>query len=468
MAAHQRAGSPRMRIADTLGLGIFCGLIALIFLTPIPYGSVEPWAQAVFQCAVFGLALLWCIHATLTGSYFAGDVRPFAPIAATVLFAVLQSLPWSRATVAGVQVENALSADPYESWIFAIRLLSLMLAALLAVRFTTNTLRLTILANAVVLTACLSAVFGIIRLSTQHHDGFVLTSLRTGEGFAQFINKNHFAFLAEPAIGLLAGMILLKKGIGQRLLLYLSALIVLWAAIVLSRSRGGLLAVSIQMVVGGLFFISSKWPAANRSPLSRRTRTIGVVGATILAIVFTVAGSTLWLGGDQLSTGVETATSEMSVKHDDYHEGARRRDFWRATLLMARAHPIFGAGLGAYWAEIPLYHDASGILSPQQAHNEYLEIVASGGLIGVGLLTWFIVALGRRIQRGLATYSGEQRAIAMGAIIGVLGVAVHSLVDFGLHMTGNAVVFVMLLAILSLDALDQRVPAQAHRSATFS
>jgi O-antigen ligase len=228
------------------------------------------------------------------------------------------------------------------------------------------------------------------------------------------------------------------------------------------------LAVAIQMIIATLFFIYSKRSAFLGAGLSRRSRVIGIAALAIVAIVVTVAGTTLWLGGDQLATGVETAAIEMSAKTGDHHEGARRRDIWRATLRMARAHPIAGAGLGSYWAEIPVYHDASGGLTPQQAHSEYLELLASGGLIGVGLFAWFMVAVVQRIQRALRTYAGVQRAFAVGAIIGILGVAVHSLVDFGLHMMGNALVFVMLLAILSLTTLDQRVMAQAHRKGSFN
>ena len=456
-----------MKIAEALATVIFCGLIGLLLLTPIPYGSVEPWAQAAFECSVFALAFLWCIHGALSGSWFSGDVRLFLPLAATVAFAALQSLAWSRTNIAGVSVNQALSADPYESWIFALRLLALTVAGLLAVRFTTGSRRLTILVNTIIVVALLSAIFGIVRLTTQHGDGFGLESLRTAAGFAQFINKNHFGFLVEPAIGLLVAMILLQRGAAPRKLFYLSALILLWAALVLSRSRGGLVAVSIQIIVGALFFVYARLLKKREATLSRRTRAIGIAAAAIIVIVITVAGTTLWLGGDQLSTGVETAASEITAKGDDHNEGARRRDIWRATLQMARAHPIAGAGLGAYWAEIPLYHDASGVLTPQQAHSEYLELLASGGLIGMGLLTWFIVALFKRTRSALEQLSGTQRVLAIGAGIGIAGVAVHSLVDFGLHMPANALVFVMLLAMLSLNRLDQPAVAQADRTGAF-
>ena len=40
------------------------------------------------------------------------------------------------------------------------------------------------------------------------------------------------------------------------------------------------------------------------------------------------------------------------------------------------------------------------------------------------------------------------RAAKFGALAGIVAVAVHSLVDFGLHLTINAAVFTVLLAIV--------------------
>ncbi|PYS84238.1 MAG: hypothetical protein DMF70_05660 [Acidobacteria bacterium] len=122
---------------------------------------------------------------------------------------------------------------------------------------------------------------------------------------------------------------------------------------------------------------------------------------------------------------------------------------------MFKAHPITGAGFGGYGAEVPLFHQASGRLTPQQAHNDYLEVLASGGIAGVALLIWFAVVTVRQARDALSATDGFQRAVASGAIIALVGVAVHSMVDFGLHITANSLVFVALLAILSLKAIPQ-------------
>jgi O-antigen ligase len=155
---------------------------------------------------------------------------------------------------------------------------------------------------------------------------------------------------------------------------------------------------------------------------------------------------------------VETTTLEMSgVDPTEDHQGVRRRDIWRATWSMFKAHPIAGAGLGAFWAEVPAFHNASGASTPQQAHNDYLELLASGGILGAALMIWFAIALIREARQSVRLSEGFQRAVSLGAIIGLVGVGVHSIVDFGLHITINALVFVVLLAILSLKPFRPQV-----------
>ena len=127
---------------------------------------------------------------------------------------------------------------------------------------------------------------------------------------------------------------------------------------------------------------------------------------------------------------------------------------------MFRAHPILGAGLGGYWAEVPTYHQASGVTTPQQAHNDYLELLASAGVVGAALLAWFALALVKQARQNVRASEGLQRAASLGAIVGLTGVSVPSIVDFGLHITVNGLVFVALLAIISLD----RIPHESgHR-----
>jgi O-antigen ligase len=403
------------------------------------------------------------VHGFIAGSWRIGNTRLVAPMAALVLLAIAQSITWWKTDVAGEQVGFAISADPFETWAFAFRMAALVLTALLVIRFTSNTRRLEILVHAIIAIAVASALFGIARQAMQHGQGFVLSRLQPEQGFGQFINKNHFAFLMEIALGLVVGVALMRRDRRDRLLLYLSVLLLLGAASVMSKSRGGLLTITVQVVFSALLFVHSRTFGGEKIAIQkgwmRWTRSIAAMIVMIGALLMIIAVGVVWLGGDQLTTGVETATSEMAgVDRSELREGARRRDIWRATWRMFKAHPIAGAGLGGYWAEIPAYHSASGVLTPQQAHNDYLELLASGGILGALFLVWFFIALIRQARTAVAAAKGFQRAVLLGAIIGVVGVSVHSIVDFGLHITINGVVFVVLLAVLSLETMRRETP----------
>jgi len=444
----------------------FYGLIIITILTAIPYGTVEPWSIAAFEIGTFFLGLLWIVHGFLSGSWRIPNLNLFYPLIALALYAFLQSLSWRQAEVAGTKIQSAISADPFESWLFGWRLSALTLAGILAARFTATTSRLRLLVHLLVLVAVLSAIFGIIRQATQHEPGFLLPYLNSGGGFGQFINRNHFAFTVEAAMGLLLGVSLLGRGRREELLVYLSAILLLWVALVMSRSRGGLLAVTVQAICAISLLIESRVRSRARGPISWKKSAAAVALIVLVTLGTTIAG-VAWLGGDQLTTGVETANIEMG-QVNLRHEGTRRSDIWRASWRMARAHPLFGAGLGGFWAELPAYHDASGSQTPQQAHNDYLELFASGGLIGAAILIWFVVILYGRARSIFREQTGFQRGAAMGAILGLVGIGVQSLVEFGLHVTLNALLLMILLSILSLDRIDQLPQAQAHRSGAFN
>jgi O-antigen ligase len=159
---------------------------------------------------------------------------------------------------------------------------------------------------------------------------------------------------------------------------------------------------------------------------------------------------TLWVGGDRLASNFENATSELNSAETNMRAGVSRNEIWRATLKMFAAHPIAGVGLGGYWIAITAYHDASGLMTPQEAHNDYLELLSSGGLIGFVIGVWFAVMVIRAAHANLLLDTGYTRALRLGAILGIIGVAAHSLVDFGLHILINAIVVLSLIMVATV------------------
>lgn len=215
----------------------------------------------------------------------------------------------------------------------------------------------------------------------------------------------------------------------------------------------------VQLICAIILFPLARAGYAERRPedagrVFRFIRSFAGRAAMLGVVVAVVVSGVIWIGGDPLAATLQAASVEVGPAEKSVrYEGVRRRDIWYATSLMFKAHPLAGAGFGGYWAEIPQYHDASGVFTPQQAHNDYLEILASGGVIGAALLAWFVTSLFKQARKALLSSDPFYNAVCFGAIIGIVGVAVHSIFDFGLHNTLNAFVFVSLLAILSLGSI---------------
>ena len=55
----------------------------------------------------------------------------------------------------------------------------------------------------------------------------------------------------------------------------------------------------------------------------------------------------------------------------------------------------------------------------------------------------------------LRSPSRFRRAASFGAVLGIVGVGVHSLFDFGLHMMVNALIFMTLVVIATTELKDE-------------
>jgi hypothetical protein len=204
--AQYRVGS----FADISAKAIFVSLLALIVFTAVPYGTVEPWWKAFFICAIAALSLLALIEGTVSGSlHNIGGRTLLIPLGAVTVFAFLQTVPFGSGATPGIPHTswNAISADPYGTRFFALQLLALTLAAALLFRYASTEQRLSIVINVVIGVTVASAIFGMMRQTTQHSTGFLLPLIQPGQGYGQFVNQNHFAFLMEMAFGLILGMI---------------------------------------------------------------------------------------------------------------------------------------------------------------------------------------------------------------------------------------------------------------------
>jgi len=264
--------------------------------------------------------------------------------------------------------------------------------------------------------------------------------------FGPFVNPNHFAgwMLMALPLALAVWLDTLLKTLdsmprsGARGLAdskYLGALLTVGAtcflmalALLMTRARSGLAAFAIGALVAGGLVLRRQGTAAAR---------FAVVGATLVLLFGTLS----WAGLDTVTSKFTDAQSQRSL--------SSRLSAWNDTLEIIRAFPIAGSGLDTFGRAMMVYQSDDRDLHFQEAHNDYLQLAAEGGLL-VGLpivftLGVFVREIRRRFRE--APKGGTTYSLRVGAVVGLISIALQSLVEFSLQMPGNAALFVVLAAI---------------------
>jgi O-antigen ligase len=201
-------------------------------------------------------------------------------------------------------------------------------------------------------------------------------------------------------------------------------------ALLLSESRGGLIAFIAEVI----FLILLSAGMKRRSGLALK------LGLAALLLVAVVGGAILVGGETSLTRVADTAAS------GDLTTG--RSNIWRVTVDVIKANLPLGAGLGAFGVAYTPFDAMSGLERVEQSHNDYLQVLADGGIVGLAIGAFFIFCLWRVGRSAMSIDNSYRRGIAFGALTGIFAILVHSIFDFVLHTTAVSVLFLMLVALL--------------------
>ena len=213
---------------------------------------------------------------------------------------------------------------------------------------------------------------------------------------------------------------------GRRRAVYMVIAAVMYTSVVASASRMGFTLVTVEMFAVPVLLMRSGQTGLKR---------VGWAGLTILGMV-------LVLG---IAMGPEMLAARLAVA-DPY---AIRREFAYSSFNMIAAHPFVGIGLGNWPAVYPAYALFDDGLFANQAHNDWLQWTAEGGLPYLALMLW------------VAGYS-MKNAMRSGWGVGVCIVFLHCLVDYPIQRMAVALVFFIVMAAANCTPASE-VPT-GHRT----
>lgn len=428
------------------GSGVFVVLCVMAVFAVLVYGAVDPLATGILSVGTLIVVVLWTADAWRSGEFRYSTEKLQWPIVGLIFVGLIQLLPLGDATaykeVLGIPSSSSLSLDPYATRMFIIRLFLLLIFLAAGLTFIDRTGRVKKLLIVLIIFGTLMGFFGILQKLADPGAIYGLRETPQAIPFGPYVNQHHFAslmvMLSAPVIGLLAAGSLKREYLP---LLWIAAAMMA-IAIVFSGSRGGIL--SYAVMTGIILFVAGRHKAVSevsRDGNAGKLRSLAAKFGGIAIIVLALGGVVFLLGaGESLLRGIGFSAS------DDVSSG--RFHFWSVAVQIFLSHPVIGAGLDAFGVAFTQFDTRNGLFRVEQAHNEYLQMLADGGILGFAFVAAFIFLL---IKRGLANVAAAKNRIdlgvRLGAFAGCVAVLIHSFFDFPLRTHANAYIFLLLVVV---------------------
>lgn len=434
-------------------------------LTTLAYGTVHYWALAAFALSAVGIICLWSIDGLVLRSTRLSLNRLQIPLLGMIALGLIQLLPLRTPDNAGLPLSPArtLSLDPYATRLVIVQVASLFIYLAAGFIFIDSPRRLRAIVRTIIIFGFLLAMFGLTQsLTTDGTRVYWFRQLTQSTAFGPFINRHHFAGYMELTIALPLGLLFTGAIEKQKRALYGFAAALMGVALIMTNSRGGLISLGAEILFLAVVGTAARKRQGKRLPRGERARAAMMRAGLAFALLVALIGGAVAFGGAEVFTrllGTPTAADPTTG----------RAHFWNVTLEIIKAYPITGSGLGSFGVIYTRYDSRNGSFRLEQAHNDYLQTLSDGGLIGGALGLCFIVILFRDGFARRETHDHFRRGAVTGALAGCFAVLVHSFFDFTLHTTANALLFLILAALATQDdRVDQTSRQRSHRLSSSS
>jgi len=411
-----------------MGWALVVGLCALLIFGILAFGAVDEWATFTFEAGAAVLFLVWVAKQVLSGQLQLWKNPLYPP---TILFfgLILVQLMLRRSAYIYVTKYEALQ---YVAYGIVLLITAECVREEVARKFFAQVL--SVFGACYALFALIQAVSSNGRIYWHHSPKFNSATI-----FGSYVNHNHYAGLMEmlTPIPFVLSMGHLFQG-GKRAMVGFCAGLMA-TSIFLSQSRGGMIAFIFEAVLFGAIVFGKR-----RSP--RIALGLMALCVCILGLIFLLdKGQALSHLGD-LGPGI-------------------RLDITKDSWKMFRHRPVLGWGLGTFPTIYPRYRSFYTNLFINEAHNDYAQLLVEMGLLGFGLMVWFLVRL---YQTGMPTSRRWEfqwdRAMSLAALLGCTGILVHSFVDFNLQIPANAALFYGLCGLAAARPLEMLSKSGRRRS----
>jgi O-antigen ligase len=169
---------------------------------------------------------------------------------------------------------------------------------------------------------------------------------------------------------------------------------------------------------------------------------------------------------------IATYLSSQAVATDEYSYSTRI-EAWEIVLNMVKVSPLFGFGPSNYFWYTPLF-PIRGYYVNFNSHNQYVDLIAQTGLLGLAGFLWFAVEVGRLGWRLRSQApAGFAQAYVIGALSGLAGMLVAGMLAdwflpfvYNIGFSGFRAAMYAWLFLGGLVSIERWVRRQSKAAAT--
>jgi O-antigen ligase len=406
---------------------VLMGACAVLLLGPLAFGAVEPWSIFSLEACSMLLLAVWAYRQWINREINVSDHVLYRPMAAFFVLALLQ---WLAGTTAYrlVTYTHLLLYAAYGVLAFVVTqsLRRYTHFELMAKLFTGYGLAV--------------AAFAVLQGMAPNGKLYWTVGLEQGGSiYGPYVNRNHYAGLMELLTPFPLVLAVTHFTSGNRKIAVAGIAALMAASIFLSGSRGGMAAFVAQMVVLTALLVRQ------RKGSWKQAMMLGAFLAAVIAFL-------VWMGGNELTRRLASIHSEAREEIN----GGVRFTIDRDCLRMFLRRPFLGWGLGTFPIVYPEFRSFYSTFFVNQAHNDYLQLLVETGLAGFSIAAWFLVLVFRKAAGKLNHWTETATgSMTVAALLGCIGILVHSFLDFNLQIPANAALFYVFCAIAASAPLQE-------------
>ncbi len=452
---------------------LFGFLLFTLFWLPLSLGANRPWAWALMQMSVFFLGgILLLTHKSLLTKLYTQYKLLVIVWLVFLMWQLINIVPLPFSLVEALRPERVnfllneniqgmesissqwlpLSFDVGQSDVIFFKSLAYCFLFFITLTLVNTGKRLRYILIVISAAGVFQAIYGSLEVLSGLQYSLVFKLPVSHIATGSFVYKNHYAnFLLlclSAAIGYMIASLRVRSGSSPRerlrrivrfwlsnKVLFRIGIIIMVIALVMSRSRMGnsafFIAMTITATLGLIYF-------------KPRQKSYVVLFISMLVIDILIVSSLFGLKQVQQRIEQTNLTQES------------RDEVVTDALPLLSQYGVIGTGGGTFYTVYPQVQSESIQHFYDHAHNEYLQFAIEFGIVGAAIIAMLVLLCAKSALSAMRHRRHPlPRGTAFATVMAVIGMALHSTVDFPLQAPANTAIFIILLA---LGALSRDIP----------